>query len=37
LLIIQEDFGKDIDRLMNQFEDLQKQYAKNNNLELKSN
>tara|TARA_B100000902_G_scaffold76219_1_gene81077 strand:- start:1255 stop:2040 length:786 start_codon:yes stop_codon:yes gene_type:complete len=37
LLIIQEDFGKDIDRLMNQFEDLQKQYAKNNNLELKQN
>ena len=37
LLIIQEDFGKDIDKLMNQFEDLQKQYANNNGVELESN
>ena len=36
-LILQEDFGKDIDKLMNQFEDLQKEYANNNGVELESN
>ena len=35
LLKMGEDYWKDIERLMNQFEELQKQYAKNNNLELK--
>ena len=35
LLKMGEDYWKDIERIMNQFEELQKQYAKNNNLELK--
>ena len=35
LLKMGEDYWKDIERLKNQFEELQKQYAKNNNLELK--
>ena len=34
LLKMGEDYWKDIERLKNQFEELQKQYAKNNNLEL---
>ena len=37
LVKIQEDYGKDIDRLMNQIKDLQKQYANNNGLELEKN
>lgn len=32
-----DSYEKDIDKLMNQFEELQKQYAKNNNLEFKKN
>ena len=32
-----DSYEKDIDKLMNQFEELQKQYANNNNLEFKKN
>ena len=37
LLILQGDFGKDFDKLMNQFKGLQKEYANNNGVELESN
>ena len=32
-----DSYEKDIDKLMNQFEESQKQYAKNNNFEFKKN
>lgn len=32
-----DSYEKDIDKLMNQFEELQKQYVNNNNLEFKKN
>ena len=37
LLVMEEDFEKDLEKLMNQFQELQKQYVKNNNLEFEKN
>ena len=34
---MEEDFEKDLEKLMNQFQELQKQYVKNNNLEFEKN
>ena len=34
---MEEDFEKNLEKLMNQFQELQKQYVKNNNLEFEKN